>query len=268
MCTPFVESIVRPEADARTRNLPCNICPTPLLQMSRLVMNAAVPLIALVLAASPLQARGAAEPQLPSAAPAQAQAAASTPAPAQATPQAQPSNTPADQAPPFTLDGVRRAATLADQPSPDRPPPDPAQPAKPITKSAARQQIDVATWAPEPTFRPPHDDRTFTTSLAPNGPAWHQEFLAMTTPELYSPFAYMGNAERLEAVASSMAFAYVVNGLTRLVQALVHEQKSHKVEKVRREIDEETKLVEQRHKAWLTEQQQATPSSQPIRKRP
>jgi hypothetical protein len=240
MLTRFVESIVRPEADARTRNLPCNICPTPLLRRSRTVMIAAVPLIALVLAASPLQAQGAAAPQPPSAAP----------------------------APPFTLDGVRRAAVLADQPSSDQPPPDPAQPAKPISKSAARQQIDVATWAPEPTFRPPHDDRALTTSLAPNGPAWHQEFLAMTTPELYSPFAYMGNAERLEAVASGMAFAYVVNGLTRLVQALVHEQKSHKVEKVRREIDEETKLVEQRYKAWLAEQQQANPSGQPIKKMP
>jgi hypothetical protein len=250
MLTRVVESSMRSEADARKRNRPCNNCLVPRPSQPRFAMLAAVPLIALVLAASPLQARGTAEPQSPS------------PAPGQAP------KTPADQAPPFTLDGVRRAAVLADQPSPDQPPPDPAQPAKPITKSAARQQIDVATWAPAVTFRAPHDDRTFTTSLAPNGPAWHQEFLAMTTPELYSPFAYMGNAERLEAVASSMAFAYVVNGLTRLVQALVHEQKNHKVEKVRREIDEETKLVDQRHKDWLADQQQANPASQPIKKRP
>lgn len=63
------------------------------------------------------------------------------------------------------------------------------------------------------------------------------------------PFELMGNRERVEAVASSLAFGVAIDGLARLVQRLRSSYRQQKVNKVRQEIDEETKIVEAAYKA-------------------
>jgi hypothetical protein len=162
-----------------------------------------------------------------------------------------------DQKPPYSLAGVRRAAADAETPGPDAAADEP-QPARPLTRSAARQKIDVATWSPEPTLRLPQSDRLVTTSLAPAGTAWHQDFLAMTQRDYgASPFDMMGNAERAQAVATSAAFAVAIEGVSRLVQHFRTSYREGKVARVRREIDEETVLVEQRYQAYLAEQKKS-----------
>ena len=179
--------------------------------------------------------------------------------------------TPPDQRPPFTLDGVRRAAAAAEKPAEDTAEPEPedvSRRPKPLTRSAARQQFDIRSWMPTSTVKLPHDDRFVTTSLAPMGSAWHQQFLGMTQAEYgSSPFDMMGNAERVQAVASSMAFGAAIDGLGRLIQYARKSHRQGQVQKVRREIDEETAIVER-----LYQESQATMkdgSAQPaLRKAP
>ena len=159
---------------------------------------------------------------------------------------------PAGQAPPFTLDGVRRAAAAAEKP-PEAPaetePQDAPRPSRPLSRAAAKQQFDIQSWMPGSSVRLPHDDRLVTTSLAPAGSAWHQEFLAMTQLEYgASPFDMMGNAERVQAVATSMAFAAAIDGLGRLVHHVRKSYREGKIQKIRREIDEETAIVERLYK--------------------
>jgi hypothetical protein len=154
-----------------------------------------------------------------------------------------------DQKPPYSLAGVRRAATAGEKPAQDAAADEP-QPARPLTRSAARQQVDITTWSPEPTVSLPQIDRLVTASLAPAGPAWHQEFLGMTQRDYgASPFDMMGNAERVQALSTSTAFAVAIEGVSRLVQHLRTSYREGKVTRVRREIDEETALVEQSYKA-------------------
>jgi hypothetical protein len=179
-------------------------------------------------------------------------------------PQAEPQ--PRQEPPPYTLEGVRRAAAAAERP-PDDSQDDSSEPARRLARPRSPQRIDVSAWAPEPTIQLPHSDRLFTTSLAPAGPAWHQEFLAMTRPALYDPFGYMTNGERVEAVASNLAFAVAVEGITRLVKAVVHDQRRRGVDRLRREIDEEMAVVEQRYKDYLASKQDG-PAEGPAKKAP
>jgi len=170
-----------------------------------------------------------------------------------ATPTEAQTATQPDQKPPYTLDGVRRAGRPAEKPA-GTDSADPVEPAKPVTRSAAQQKIDIATWSPEPTIRLPQSEQLVTTSLAPVGPAWHQQFIAMTVPAYYgSPFDAMGNAERAQAVATSVAFAAAFEGATRLVKAAVRGYRNRKLDSLRREIDEETAIVERRHRDYLAE---------------
>jgi hypothetical protein len=176
---------------------------------------------------------------------------------------------PPDPRPPYTLAGVRRAATTGEKPVQDQAADD-SQPSRPITRSAARQQIDVTTWSPEPTLRLPQSDRFVTASLAPAGSFWHQEFLAMNQREYgTSPFDMMGNAERAQAVATSMAFGLAIDGISRLVQQVLKSYHEGKVNKIRREIDAETAIVEQRYKAAQAAKSGKTddPNSSAIKKR-
>jgi len=188
---------------------------------------------------------------------------------AQGQQQSQASQAPANQQPPYTLDGVRRATSMSGQadtneePDADTPPP-----SRKLARPSTQQKIEIATWAPEPApWVPRADDDLITGSLALAGPAWHQEFLGLTTPDLYSPFGNMGNAERLVAVASGTAFALGVEGVTRLVQAISREHSRRKVLGLRREIDAETALVEQRHEAYLAEKQKSDGTDEPAKKK-
>jgi hypothetical protein len=162
---------------------------------------------------------------------------------------------PPDAPPPYTLAGVRRAAAAADRPPPGG---DPAtegaeQPTRPLWRSANQQKIAVATWAPEVTYRPPLDDRPVTPSLAPVGNYWHQEFLSTTTPdEVRAPFGMMGGAD-VAAISSSVAFAFAFDQAVRLVQHLRKAHRQGKVDKLRRQIDEETALVEKLYRERLAE---------------
>jgi hypothetical protein len=182
---------------------------------------------------------------------------------------------PPDQKPPFTLEGVRRAASVAGSPA-EQPVEgedlDATRPPKPVTRSAAQQQFDIQTWMPGPTIKVPRDDRFVTTSLAPMGSAWHQEFLGMTVPAYYgSPFDAMGNAERAQAVATSAAFAVASNlaidGVGQLVKHLRKAYREAKVNKIRREIDEETAIVERLYKQKKAAESEAA-AGVPVRKAP
>ncbi len=162
------------------------------------------------------------------------------------TAEAQPA--PVDQAPPYTLSGVReaareaaaRAAAPAEQAPPSTPPP-----TGPLARSAKQQPLKVETWSPSPPITLPSDDRLVTPSLAPHGPAWHQQFIAMTEP-VYASSQYelLNNNERAVAVASSMGFALAVDGVSRLVQHLRGSYHDRQVRKIRREIDAETEALE------------------------
>ena len=121
---------------------------------------------------------------------------------------------------------------------------------------------------PTSTVKLPHDDRFVTTSLAPMGSAWHQQFLGMTQAEYgSSPFDMMGNAERVQAVASSVAFGAAIDGLGRLIQYARKSHRQGKVQKIRREIDEETAVVERLYKEKKADEAAAA-SGAPVRKAP
>jgi hypothetical protein len=175
--------------------------------------------------------------------------------------------TPEDPRPPYTLAGVRRAAGLGDKPAED-PAPDESRPARPLTRPAARQQIDIAAWSPAPTVRLPQSDRLVSASLAPTGPAWHHEFLGMTQRDYgASPYDMMGNAERVQALATSMAFGLAIDGISRLVQHALKSYREGKVNRIRREIDAETAIVEQLYKESQAAKKDG-PAQAPLRKAP
>jgi hypothetical protein len=179
-------------------------------------------------------------------------------------PQAEPQ--PKQEPPPYTVEGVRRAAASADRPAGDAAA-DEQEPPRRLVRPGPRQQIDIAAWAPAPTPQLPRSDRLFTTSLAPTGPAWHQEFLGITRPSLYDPFGYMTNGERVEAVASNVAFGMAVDGVARLVKAIVRDQRRRSRERLRRDIDVEIALVEHRYKAYLASKQDG-PVEDSVKKTP
>jgi hypothetical protein len=179
-----------------------------------------------------------------------------------ATP-AEPQTPPPDQVPAYTLSGVRRAAARTEPKPEEAEPSSTAVPSKPLTGSAERQRLTVETRTPQPASMPIPDDRFVTSSLAPMGSGWHQEFLDMTAP-VYgsSPFDNMGNRERVTAVATSTAFGLAIDGVGRLVKHLRKAYREQKVNKVRREIDAETAEVERLYRAGLAGQTQAvTPSA-------
>jgi hypothetical protein len=155
---------------------------------------------------------------------------------------------PPDQPPAYTLSGVRRAAAGAGPQADEATPA--AVPSKPLARSAAGQQLAVGTRVPKPAVTQGADDRFVTTSLAPMGSGWHQEFLDMTAPPYgSSPYDAMSNVQRVQGVASSMAFALAIDGIVRLVDHLRTSYHDRKVTKVRREIDAETAEVERIYKA-------------------
>jgi hypothetical protein len=156
----------------------------------------------------------------------------------------------ADQAPPFTLSGVRHATAAVEPPivQGEAVPPVPL-PSRPLARSA-QQQLNVETLSPPRPVTLPPGDRFVTPSLAPAGPAWHQEFRAMTVPAYAaSEFELMGNSERAVAAASSVVFGLAVDGVSRLVQQWRSNHQHRKVEKLRRQIDDETAAVERLHGA-------------------
>jgi hypothetical protein len=130
------------------------------------------------------------------------------------------------------------ATAQAESPSDDRTPPR-------NLASTGAQQLRVATAVSVGTAKPLRDDRLVTTSLAPMGMGWHQEFIGMTQPSYgSSQFDPMGNFERVEAVASSAAFAFAIDAVTQLVTHIVNDARDRKATRLRKEIEAERLEVE------------------------
>jgi hypothetical protein len=155
--------------------------------------------------------------------------------------QAEPQSATPEQPPAYTLSGVRRAG----QPSPGEPATTPTESPSDTTPprglaSAAEQQLRVESNVSAVGAKPLRDDRLITTSLAPMGTAWHQEFIGMTQPAYgSSPLDPMGNFERVQAVASSAVFAFAIDAVTQLVTHIVNDSRTRKATKLRKEIDAE-----------------------------
>jgi hypothetical protein len=161
-------------------------------------------------------------------------------APAQAAPQAasqakvQAETQPAspDGSKPYTVDGVRRAMTTAEQPSTD---------AAPVVPDRRGYRMSVefraAPWDPcSAWITGCHLGWTHGAD-----PTWHAQFLAMTGPEAYMvPYSAMSNGQTLQAVASNFA----INLALRAVVSLIHDEvvkirsdrKQRRIENARAEI--------------------------------
>jgi hypothetical protein len=153
-------------------------------------------------------------------------------------PQAGPQPAPPDNGKPYSVEGVRKAAAPGPTPTID-------------TSSIERDErgyrmgieysaaiSDPCGWIVTP-FRPSWCGPVWT---GVTYPTWHDQFVAMTGPDNYSvPFSPMSNGQRLQAVASNVAFGLAIGAITSLIHDQIvrtsYAKKQKKVQKVRDQIE-------------------------------
>ena len=155
-------------------------------------------------------------------------------APPPATPQAQAADSSASQA----ASGVRRPAAGSVRSVTDNP--------TDAGQRGCQVAVDSRTVSPAPGS--PWSAVNQPAWGAPN-PTWHEQFLAMVTPQSYGGTYYGAtNGERLLAVASAVVIGWALQELGSRVQVHVSnhkaERKQKKVEKIRAEIRAELAELE------------------------
>ncbi len=162
----------------------------------------------------------------------QAPAQAAPHAASQARVQAETQPASPDGSKPYTVDGVRRAMTTAEQPSSD---------AAPVVPDRRGYRMSVefraAPWDPCSVWVT--GCRLEWTHGA--NPTWHDQFIAMTGPPNYMvPYSAMSNGQTLQAVASNFAINLAFQGLYSLISGQIskasHARKQRKIENARAEI--------------------------------
>jgi hypothetical protein len=159
-------------------------------------------------------------------------------APAQAPPPAAPQTQAADSSAPQTLNGVGRPAAGSARPVTDNP--------TDAEQRGCRVAIDSRTVSPAPGSLWSAVDQP---AWRAANPTWHEQFLAMTTPQGYGgPYDGATNGERLLAVASAVVIGWALQELGSRVQVHVSnhkaDRKQKKVEKIRAEIRAELAELE------------------------
>jgi hypothetical protein len=153
---------------------------------------------------------------------------------------AEPQTAPPEQAPAYTLSGVRRAVASSAEPAEA-----PKAPPAAIARSAG-QQVVVDTRTDGTVIPIQRPDHLASVSLAPTGNSWHQEFMAMTqSKDGAAPYALMTNSDRAIGVASGLAFALAIQEALSLVEHAAGAVKGWKANRLRHEIDDERLAVEQ-----------------------
>jgi hypothetical protein len=180
-------------------------------------------------------------------------------APAQAPPPAAPQTQAADNSAPQTAKGVRLAAAgvvrLIDYNAMD-----PEQRVNQVAlDSRAVRPSPCSLWSAE--YQPGWRAAT---------PTWHEQFLAMTTPQHGGgPYYGATNGDRLLAAASAVVIGWALQAITSRVQIHVSnhkaDRKQKKVEKVRAEIRAELAELERVNAAARAAARPGGPTTSPTR---
>ena len=157
-------------------------------------------------------------------------------------PTAEPQSGPPDDPKPYTVEGVRRASAAAAGPQPH---------IDTVAVERGRQGYRMALESRSVT---PDPCGFVVTGCRPNwelppNPTWHDEFLAMAGPQGYAiPYSAMNNSQRLQAVATNLAFGLAIQAITTAIQQQVvkssRSRQQRKVEAVRTEIQAELAELE------------------------
>jgi hypothetical protein len=146
-----------------------------------------------------------------------------------------------DANPPYSLEGVRKAAARPARPS--------AEPG-PVEQRISKYRLAIDAW--QVTYSP-CSQLVIVCQPAWRGgahPTWNDEYLTMTQPNLGFPYGSApGNRDRAVAMGSSVGFALAFQGVTNLVHKAVVNRRQNKVKKVRAEIAAELEALERANEA-------------------
>ncbi len=146
-----------------------------------------------------------------------------------------------DASPPYSLDGVRKAASRPARPS--------VEPG-PVERQISRYRLAVDTQ--QVTSRPCSQLVIVCQPLWKVGGAvtWNDEFLGMTYRNLGFPYnTAPGNKDRVMAAASSVGFALAFQGVANLVHQTVSNSRQKKVKKIQAEIAAELAALDRANQA-------------------
>lgn len=156
-------------------------------------------------------------------------------------PASDPQSASPDSSMPYSVEGVRRAATR-----PGRPSPEPG----PVEQRVSKYRLAVDSW---------HVSYTTCSQLVivcqpawrgGANPTWNDEFLAMTHPDFSFPYGSApANRDRVAAMGSGVGFALAFQAAANLAHKVVVNRRQNKVKKIQAEIAAELAALERANQA-------------------
>ncbi len=156
-----------------------------------------------------------------------------------------------DTPPPYSLEGVRKAASRQDRPA--------SEPG-PVERHVSQYRLSVDT---QQLTSGPCSQLVIVCQPAwrvGGAATWNDQFLAMTNPVLASPLvAPPGNGDRAVGAATSLGFALAFQGVAHLVHKAVTNKRDGKVKKIRAEIAAELAAIERANQAAREKEAESNP---------